>query len=410
MATVKIVLRDKESKDGTFPLAIRITKDRRSSFIHIGKSIRKEDWDASEHKVKKSHPNHIRLNNFLLKKLSDASNVSLELETIKTEVSSQAVKLKIKPSRGTTFIPQANLYLENLKQSGRYNQYTADKPRVAHFKEFLGGGDIVFSDITISLLERFKVYLKKPDPETGKRMSDRTITNHIVMVRSVFSQAIKAEIVDRKYYPFGKGKLAIKFPESIKIGLSPKEVEQIEKVELDTDSFENHARNLWLFSFYLAGMRVSDVLRLRWDDIQNDRLHYAMGKNAKGGSLKIPDKALKILAQYKGKKNEKTELIFPDLKKLEDVNDNFIIQRTIAFTASRVDKYLRLHVAPAAKIEKKLTMHIARHTFGNISGDRIPIQMLQKLYRHSSVTTTIGYQSNFIHKDADDALEAVIGK
>jgi site-specific recombinase XerD len=84
------------------------------------------------------------------------------------------------------------------------------------------------------------------------------------------------------------------------------------------------------------------------------------------------------------------------------------MQRTIAFTASRLDKYLRIHVAPAAGIEKPLTMHIARHTFGNISGDRIPIQMLQKLYRHSSVTTTIGYQANFIHKDADEALEAVI--
>lgn len=35
--------------------------------------------------------------------------------------------------------------------------------------------------------------------------------------------------------------------------------------------------------------------------------------------------------------------------------------------------------------------------------------MLQKLYRHSSITTTIGYQANFIHKDTDEALNAVIG-
>jgi phage antirepressor YoqD-like protein len=33
---------------------------------------------------------------------------------------------------------------------------------------------------------------------------------------------------------------------------------------------------------------------------------------------------------------------------------------------------------------------------------------LQKLYRHSSITTTIGYQSNFINKKADDALDAVL--
>ena len=53
-------------------------------------------------------------------------------------------------------------------------------------------------------------------------------------------------------------------------------------------------------------------------------------------------------------------------------------------------------------------MYIARHTFGNISGDRIPIQMLQKLYRHLNVTTMINYQTSFILKDADDALDAVL--
>ncbi len=53
-------------------------------------------------------------------------------------------------------------------------------------------------------------------------------------------------------------------------------------------------------------------------------------------------------------------------------------------------------------------MHIARHTFGNISGDKIPIQTLQKLYRHSSITTTINYQSNFTHREEDEALDKVI--
>ena len=65
-------------------------------------------------------------------------------------------------------------------------------------------------------------------------------------------------------------------------------------------------------------------------------------------------------------------------------------------------------IAGKVDIDKPLTMHIARHTFGNISGDRIPIQMLQKLYRHSSITTTINYQKNFLFKEADDALDAVL--
>ena len=58
--------------------------------------------------------------------------------------------------------------------------------------------------------------------------------------------------------------------------------------------------------------------------------------------------------------------------------------------------------------DRNLMMHIARHTFGNIAGDKISPRMLQKLYRHTSLITTLGYQKNFIHKEADDALDAVI--
>lgn len=400
MSTVKIVLRQKANKDGTLPLCLRITKDRKSSFIHLGYSLKEGDWDAVAQRAKKSYPNHIRLNNFLIKKLSEATNSTLELETNKSEVSATVVKSKIKPSAGAKFFAQAEAYLARLQKAGKYNQYTADKPRVKHFKEFIGH-EIGFQDITQTLLLRFKEYVV-----SNLELSERSAINHLVMVRSVFSQAIKDNIVDLKHYPFGKGKVKIKFPDSIKIGLTPEEVKSLEEVKLE-DHVQNHARNLWLFSFYFAGMRVSDVMRMRWSDLQDNRLHYAMGKNNKGGSLKIPEKAIKIFKQYKHMKQKKDDLIFPDLKDC-NLENKFETQRTIAFKTSAIDKCLRIHVAPEAGIDKKLTMHIARHTFGNISGDRIPIQMLQKLYRHSSITTTIGYQANFIHKDADEALDAVI--
>lgn len=166
----------------------------------------------------------------------------------------------------------------------------------------------------------------------------------------------------------------------------------------------DHARNLWLISYYFAGMRISDVLRLRWSDFQKMRLHYTMGKNKKAGSLKAPEKALEILAKYEQFKENADDLVFPELKVLPNFDNEFEVQKKIAMAVSRNDKFLRLFVAPAAAVEKKLTMHIARHTFATNAGDMIPIQMLQKLYRHNNITTTIGYQANFINKDADDAL------
>lgn len=63
-------------------------------------------------------------------------------------------------------------------------------------------------------------------------------------IRSVFSHAIKEGVVDvdAKFYPFGKGKMKIKFPESDKIGLNAEEIESLEKVTLEGAA--HHARNL----------------------------------------------------------------------------------------------------------------------------------------------------------------------
>ncbi|GGD64427.1 integrase [Emticicia aquatilis] len=399
MANVKLVLRKKKNKEGTFPLALRITKDRKTSFIHLGYNLNEDDWDEVKQRVKKSHPNSVRLNNYILKKLSEANDHSLELETQRNYVSSQSVKQKIKPSAASTFFPQAELYLQRLKEAGKYNQYTSDKPRVKHFKEFIKQ-DIAFQDITVSLLERFQNHVK-----SKLNLSERSAINHIVVMRSIFSFAIKEGVVDEKYYPFGKGKMKIKFPESTKVGLNAEEIERLENVELSGAA--NHARNLFLFSYYFAGVRISDVLRLRWSDFQNDRLHYSMGKNQKVGSLKIPDKADTILKQYEAFKENKDDFVFPELKGV-NLDNKFVTQRTIAFKTSALDKCLKTQVAPAAEIDKKLTMHIARHSFAQMANEKIPVQILQKLYRHSSIITTMGYQSNFTTQQADDALDKVL--
>lgn len=406
MASVKVILRNKKKKDGTSSIALQIIKNRRASIVHIGHSIEDKYWDFENSKVKKSHPNSVRLNNLILKKLTEANDKMIELEANKKDTTSQSIRKAIKTNGNSLFIQQGELYLEGLKKAGKYTRYTPDKSRVERFRDFLRindlGNDIAFSEITPQLIKRFQGYLK------SKNISERTIVNYLIVIRTIFNQAIASNLVDQKYYPFGKGKIIIKTPDTIKIGLSIEEVSLLENVRLAESSFENHCRNLWLFSFYFAGMRISDVLRIKWNDIQNGRLYYSMGKNDKGGSLRVPEKAFGIITQYLPDKKAENDFIFPELKSIGDLSDAFIVQRRIMNVTSRVDKTLRIKVAPQVKIKKPLTMHIARHTFGNISGDRIPIQMLQKLYRHSSVTTTIGYQSNFIHKDADEALDAVI--
>jgi len=398
MASIKVILRTKANSDGSFPLAIQVTKDRKSSIIHIGHSIKDSDWDATNQRVKKSHPNSARMNNLILKKKAEANDTLLDMETKGRDVSSGAIKRKIKPDGGASFFAQASVYLKNLETSGKYGRHTSETSRIKYFKEFLGGRDIAFSEITVNLLNQFRAWLK------GNRgIGERTVMNYLLLIRTIYNQAIKSNVTDNKNYPFGRGKIVIKFPDSIKIGLTAEEVKTIEKLELT--GYGDHCRNVWLVAFYYAGMRISDVLRLRWSDFRDGRLQYAMTKNLKVDSLKTPDKVLRILEKYK-QEPQKHDFIFPELKVLDELKP-YEVERKIRFASKRIGMALK-EIVKDAGITKNISPHIARHTFGHIAGDKIPIQILQHLYRHSNISTTINYQGNFVHDKTDNALDTVL--
>jgi integrase len=167
-----------------------------------------------------------------------------------------------------------------------------------------------------------------------------------------------------------------------------------------------HTHNVWLISFYFAGIRISDVVKLKWSDLKDDRLYYVMNKNEKPLSLKVPEKAKVILDFYRTNKKNNGGYIFPFLKDVRVNDDEDFFTKTRNAT-KLFNKYLN-RIANQCEIDKSLSNHIARHTFGNIAGDKIHPLMLQKLYRHSDLKTTLNYQANFIHKDADTALDSVI--
>ena len=229
----------------------------------------------------------------------------------------------------------------------------------------------------------------------------------LILIRTLYNRAIREGIADANLYPFGENGVRIKFPESQKIGLNIEEIKLLEQCELEEVTTEWNARNSFLLSFYLAGARISDVLRIKWSDLNDGRLYYKMGKNNKVGSVKITSKAERIINLYKARKNKLDTFVLPELNKA-DITDNKDIYRKITTAKSKYNRSLK-KIAKKVGITKSISCHIARHSFGNISGDKIPVQMLQKLYRHSDITTTINYQQSFMNRETDSALEAVIG-
>ncbi|SHG51148.1 Phage integrase SAM-like domain-containing protein [Salegentibacter echinorum] len=71
MASIQTVLMNKPNRRMFYPIAIRITKDRKSSYIFTGQYIDKLQWNDAKGQVRKSHPDALSINQLIYKKLSD---------------------------------------------------------------------------------------------------------------------------------------------------------------------------------------------------------------------------------------------------------------------------------------------------------------------------------------------------
>lgn len=400
-ASAKIVLRKKPNVYGLYPLAIRITKNRRSTFKNVGHYIDIEDWDGKNLEVKRSHPNAEGLNNLLSSKLSDVRKGLIRLQTEDKDASARQIKAEIyKPTSSLTFFDYADEHLQALEAEEKINRHSADSAWIGFILKYSKTRHLTFQEIDDRFLRKFKIYLKGPS-----ELSETSAMNVMVLIRLLYNRAIKDKVISKELYPFGIGKFKIKFPETVKIGLNQQEIKKLLMTDNLSD-IERHSLNVWLYSFYFAGMRVSDVLFTRWSQIYDGRLHYRMGKNSKLLSLNIPDKVAKILEEYVFEKSSDDDFIFPEMRKADLTNAKDIYNKKKTATKKFNDNLKS--IMKKAGINKKVTMHIARHSFGNIAGDSIHPLMLQKLYRHSDLKTTINYQANFIHKEADEALNRVL--
>lgn len=445
MATVKIVLRTNyKKKDETCPLAIRITKDRKTRFVFTGYYVSEKDWNAQECKVRKSYTNSTRLNHLLTTKKKEAEADAIETETNNKQASSQDIQRRIaRKGRKVSFFQYGYERIKGKHISGVYSVARAERSILCNIEEFINhkksepienvksaikerrrkrigesrkpgysfleelkgfkkNNSLYFEDINTAWINQFKIFCT-----SYLDMKKRTVTNQLIFIRTLFNDAISESIVEPKYYPFAGEKEKIRITSGNKIGLTKEEVERIETLKLEKNSSNWHTRNVWLVAYYFAGIRITDVLNLTWGDFKDGRLYYTMNKNEKPVSLKVPEKAEAIFKLYRTSKSRQKDFVFPFLQKAnrDDSHDLFVKMRN----ATRLlNKHLK-QIAKMCKIDKTLSNHIARHTFGNIAGDRIHPLMLQKLYRHSDLKTTIGYQANFIHKEADEALDSVIG-
>lgn len=403
MASFFPYLSDHRNKDGTYTLFIRITTYYEKAKLSTEHRIHKSDWNPVKKEVRVSHHNYSGLN-------SSLTNLCRTLEKIYTDSKGQGKDLKAAEIKliweetkgaGTSslsspdFIAFCNDYFDKLEAAGKWNTVAGRRGILNKFKNWLGRDQIGFNEITGKLMEDYKMFLLTKNKKS-------TVHANIKKLAEQFNRANRLGIFTGAFphVQIDKGK-------THKLKLTPEEIKILETKDLP--EILHHVRNYFLFSFYCAGIRFSDICMLTRSMINNGRLKYSMRKTDNEKDRILHPKAIEILKQYSG-----AGYLFPIIdsawygRKLNAQERN-ILTRHISSCNANVNRQLK-RIAEICEINKPISFHTSRHSFADIARKKkVSTQVISELLGHSSIAITQAYfGSGFDDDTLDDAMKNII--
>ena len=161
--------------------------------------------------------------------------------------------------------------------------------------------------------------------------------------------------------------------------------------------------DMFLFAFIACGLRISDIITLRWCDIDftKKELDKIQVKTRGRNIIPLTDEALEILRKWQGKHKVFVFGLLPD--KFDLKNEEKLRTRRNAIT-STINKSLE-SISKKAQLDKKITFHMARHTWAVNALERgMSISMISSLLGHSCTMVT---EKAYLEFRNDTKAEAV---
>lgn len=399
MASYNPELKSRKNLDGRQTILIRVTQQRKHRRISTGIKILSKNFNPKAKFgswIRSGEPKHAVYNELLKKMIN-----KLEDEFISVNYSLSSLRQKV------SFFKFSKKLQDSYKKEGSIVSAKKLKSATDKLQKYIGDGkELYFQDITTSLIKDYEAHLINT-----KKNKRNTIHTDLKRLKTCINYAIKEGIINNYVNPFNNFK--IRSESTKREGLSIAEIKAIKEKKLETGSKIWHARNYFFFALYTAGMRFGDVCRLKWDNIENDRISYVMHKikDRKHAYRNIPitKQHEEILGIYKSDKYKaKINHVFPLIDNLLPTASEEEILKQIDSENTKINRSLKT-LKDSCEIKKPITFHIARHSFSNIfreigNGDFLS---LSKTMGHSGLPETLKYLNNGDLDISDPIVKAV---
>ncbi|MBI2017825.1 tyrosine-type recombinase/integrase [Candidatus Daviesbacteria bacterium] len=273
-------------------------------------------------------------------------------------------------------------FLEYLELERNASQLTI-KNYSHYLKRFLlFAGDITPSEIDLSLVRKYRLYLARfTDPQTHKGLKRITQNYFMIALRAFLRYLARVDIDTIS-------------PEKVELGGSdPRPLKVLDEAHLkslleasDTTKKDGIRDRCILEMLFSTGLRVSELASLNRDTINLNRREFGIvGKGGKERVVFISGSAAGWLEKYLNVRKDSFKPLFIRFQGKVDPSNNGEAMRLTPRSIERiVEKYVKKLGLPI-----KATPHTLRHSFATdllING--ADIRSVQEMLGHSSIQTT----------------------
>jgi integrase len=165
------------------------------------------------------------------------------------------------------------------------------------------------------------------------------------------------------------------------------------------------ARNYFVFSFYTRGMNYTDMMVLKWEDVDLTTISYIRNKTKGRFIITILPPVQEILNYYK-QNALPTKYVFPILLK------NGLTPAQIDHRKKKaLAKYNRdlKEMAKLCGINRSLSSYVARHSFANCLKQKgVATDIISESLGHQNLIVTQAYLKELDNSVLDEAVEILL--
>ena len=350
------------------------------------------EWDAAQQRITTPGAEHL---NRRLRRLGTVADGALPQKASPVQVREMfehVFNRELYRAQNEDFVRYA--YEVNLRRydSGEIGKetYNENIGRIGVLERYLGQCKglhfLSLEDVDENFLEEFIASLKK-EPE----VIYKGLTPLVAALEAADGEGLIEHSVLAPVKALHIGLLNRRAKKAAREGISDGEMERIfDYAGRLCEGGTRDALDVFLFSYYACGLRLGDIMLLRWEDVDGATLQKPRYKTSRAQRLSLPlcAAALEILDRWRGRRGK---FIFGLVSEDANPDDALGMKRLRGHKGAAISRIVTI-CAGEIGIKGRLTMETARKSFAlRALQSGLPLPALSRILGHGSTGSTVAY-------------------